>query len=73
MRRISDFIAVHSHNEDKGTAMGILRESLGLTDEILEEYARWSEAVLGDEDVVAPMLLGLLVGLLAAEYDQTQS
>jgi hypothetical protein len=71
IRRIEDFAAVHSAaDDDLLEALAILRESLGISDEMMNNLAEWAEIFLGD-DVAAPLLLGLMLGLIAADHDRS--
>lgn len=74
IRRIHDFAAVHQHGNqsDMGEAFTVLRESLGITDDMLSEYVEWAERFLDSDSAGAPMTLGLMVGLIAAD-DASQS
>lgn len=66
--RIQDFVRVHDGDDDVLPPFTVLRESLGITDELMELYSEWAEILLSQEGVAAPMLLGLIVGLIAADY-----
>ncbi len=69
IRRIYDFAAVHQHGDatDRDEALTVLRESLGITDEVLLQFTGWIEEFIGDESAGA--LLGLMVGLIAADHE----
>lgn len=69
---MSDFKAVHDGKGDYQKALSILRESLGIDTEAEEEYADWLKEIhrTGDPDpaFLGGALLGLIVGLIAADY-----
>jgi hypothetical protein len=70
MRRIQDFSSVHYGTGEYMEPLTILRESLGITDEIQNELTEWCDTFLED-DVAAPVLLGVMMGLIAADHART--
>lgn len=69
-RRIDDFVAVHSDDESVLPAFTVLREGLGITDELMKEFIDWANRVVFTEepDPDATALFGLIVGLIAADH-----
>ena len=70
MRRIQDFSTVQSGEEwgEQLQALLVLRESLGLDDELLTQFDLWATSFLGDDELSVPMMMGLMIGLIAADY-----
>lgn len=72
LRRITDFSLVHSGTIDpveKLEALTILRASLGLTDDMLVDLDNWVDSITGDAGYTPAVLLGLIVGLIAADHE----
>lgn len=70
MRHIQDFTAIHYGKGDYQEPLAILRESLGITEEMLAELAEWADDFFS-EDSSAPLILGVMMGLIAADYART--
>lgn len=71
LRRIEDFYAVQRQGEvvEKAVALGILKESLGVDSAMTVQFKEWIVEFIEDEEYVAPMLLGLMIGLIAHDYE----
>lgn len=69
-QRFEDFIAVHEAEDDVSEPFAVLRESLGITDEIMRQYTDWADAVVFhvEPSTEAATLFGLMVGLIAADH-----
>ena len=70
MRRIEDFIAIHDET-DVTHATTVLREGLGITDDLMKEFTEWANSVVysrRDPDPDAAALFGLIVGLIASDH-----
>ena len=70
-RVLEDFYTIH---KDKGTrdmaeAVTVLREGYGIDDELANLYVEWIHKFVGEQHD-EPMLLGLLVGVMASEFDR---
>lgn len=69
-RRIEDFYAVHEGREmpDAIEAVNILRRSLGISDELFNEFHEWAETYGARS--VGSLTLGLMIGLIAADRER---
>lgn len=71
-RRIEDFKAVHDGEEDVSAPFTILRESLGITEEIVHTLYELAEKLFVDDvtedHMLSGVLFGLIVGLIASDY-----
>lgn len=69
--RIDDFQAVHAGNSGAGTgdAVECLQESVGIADETRALIAERLDAIAGSTRAPGHVLLGVIVGLMAAELD----
>lgn len=69
-RYIDDFVAVHNEDDDVMPSFTVLREGLGITDELMEDFINWANRVVFTEepDPDATALFGLIVGLIAADH-----
>lgn len=72
-RRIENFYLVHQGSEwaEKIEALMILRDSLGIDDELMNQFVMWSEEFLDVDEAkeyAAAMMIGLMIGLIAADY-----
>jgi len=70
-RMLEDFYTIHKNENarDMAEAVTTLREGYGIDDEIADLYIRWIHKFVGEE-YDEPMLLGLLVGVMASEYEK---
>lgn len=72
MRRFEEFAVVHHGKGDYEEALTVLRESLGIDQDRLEQYRERIIDILGadgaDPGFLSGSLLGLIVGLIAADY-----
>jgi hypothetical protein len=69
-RRLEDFRDVQgADSKTLSEGLTILREGLGITDEIIDEIAEWAESYAGDRGYGPPLMLGLMVGLIAADHE----
>lgn len=50
-------------------AVTTLREGYGIDDELANQYVDWIHKFVGEQHD-EPMLLGLLMGIMASEYDR---
>lgn len=71
--RFSDFKLVHEGKGDYREAFSILRESLGVSNDVLVMLQEGIEEILNGDDpeLIAGTLFGLLIGLIAADYAST--
>jgi hypothetical protein len=67
MRRIQDFASVHYGKGEYLEPLVILRESLGITDEMMEELSEWADELF-TTDISGPLLLGVMMGLIASDH-----
>lgn len=67
--RIEDFYFVQRDGEwaDIMRALSVLKESLGITEEIGDYLTTWADEFLEDNFDHASLLLGLMLGLIAAD------
>lgn len=67
-RRLSDFYAVQKGGDRNALieAVATLRKRYGLTDDLMNDFVEWMSDFSGDEHQGA-LMLGLLVGVMAAE------
>lgn len=72
IRHITDFAAVHHGKGDYNEALFVLRDSLGITEEMVAELGHWCDDFVG-LDVSAPLLLGVMMGLIAADHAREHS
>lgn len=69
--RLNDFSEVHQGTEwnEKLEALTVLRASLGISDQMMTDFAKWAASFVGVEEYAVPMLLGLMIGLIAADRE----
>lgn len=71
MARLGDFKAVHDGKGDYTEAFAVLRESLGISEELLSLYVNWVIEYFGvdgeDDYLITGALWGLVTGLVVAE------
>ncbi len=70
MGRIDDFVAVHDGDDDVMEPFTVLRESLGITDDMMREYTEWADTVIFTDTPTpdAASLFGLIMGLIASDH-----
>ena len=68
--RLEDFYAIHKDTSFREMieAVTTLREGYGIDDEVADQYIKWVHKFAG-EQYDEPMLLGLLVGIMAADHN----
>lgn len=68
--KLEDFYTVQKDKpfKDKMEAVEILRESLGIDNEMTVELSEWSGDFNGP-GLDGPVMMGLLIGLLATDYE----
>lgn len=69
--RMEEFYAVQRNGDQNSLteAVTTLRESYGLTDDLLERLDKWTDDFCG-ERYTEPVVLGFLLGLMASEYEK---
>lgn len=69
--RMVDFAMVQKHREwdEKVEAMSILRESLGISDDVLSHFTIWSDHFMGTEEYTPAMLIAFLLGVMAVRHE----
>ena len=71
MGRINDFVAVHDGDDDVMKSFTVLRESLGITNDLMQEFIEWADTVIFTDTPSpdAAVLFGLIMGLIASDHD----
>lgn len=69
--RLLDFATVNGHKdqEEKAEALTVLRESLGMTDEVRDFFVSWADAFMDSEEYTPAMFLAFLLGAMTAAYE----
>lgn len=66
--RLEDFYEVQRRNERKDQAFTVLRTSMGLDETLSAHLKEWVESFVGP-DYTPGVLLGLVLGLIAADHE----
>lgn len=70
-RRVEDFYTVHKDGElpDVVEAVTVLRNSLGVNDELMDGFEAWAHEWLDGAMSMGEMTLGFMIGLIALDRE----
>lgn len=67
---IQDFVQIHNGEslDEYKQAIASLLESFGISNDLFRDFILWTEKFFDDPNIAPPLSLGLIIGLLVAEY-----